>query len=85
MWQRYPGAEIAELASMSMELLAAPLLAIEQGFLTEEESRTAWLEQLDDILETLAHISAVDAFQSWIYTSGRGGDAGHVDRRLFRR
>ncbi len=73
-WQRYPGAEIAELASMSMELLAAPKLALEEGFLTEAERRDAWVEALEDILLTLVHVASVDAFQSWIYTSGEGGD-----------
>jgi len=74
-WQRYPGAEIAELASMSMELLAAPKLVQQDGFLSQEEAREAWIEQLEDILLTLTHVASVDAFQSWIYTSGRGGDA----------
>ena len=74
-WQRYPGAEIAELASMSMELLAAPELAAPDGFLSEEEFRFAWVEHLEEMLVTIAHIASVDAFQSWIYTSGSGGDA----------
>ena len=78
-WQRYPGAEIAELASMSMELLAAPKLAMAGGFLTEAEFRHAWVEHLEDILLTLAHVASVDAFQSWIYTSGNGGDAAARD------
>ena len=73
-WQRYPGAEIAELASMSMELLAAPRLALAEGFLTEAERRDAWVEHLEDLLSTLVHVASVDAFQSWIYTSGEGGD-----------
>jgi len=73
-WQRYPGAEIAELASMSMELLAAPRLALAEGFLTEAERRDAWVEHLEELLSTLVHVASVDAFQSWIYTSGEGGD-----------
>ncbi len=79
-WQRYPGAEIAELASMSMELLAAPRLALGDGLLTEAERRDAWVEHLEDILMTLAHVASVDAFQSWIYTSGEGGDEAARDR-----
>ena len=78
-WQRYPGAEIAELASMSMELLAAPQLAMADGFLTEAEFRRAWVEHLEDILMTIAHVASVDAFQSWIYTSGKGGEGASRD------
>jgi oligoendopeptidase F len=78
-WQRYPGAEAAELASMSMELLALPFVAEPGGFVTPGELARAWAEHLEDILHTLAHIASVDAFQSWIYTSGRGHDAAARD------
>ena len=37
--------------------------------------RRAWIEHLEDVLFSLAHIASVDAFQTWIYTSGRGHDA----------
>ncbi|MGE3618319.1 MAG: M3 family metallopeptidase, partial [Gemmatimonadales bacterium] len=74
-WQRHPSSESAELASMSMELLAAPLLDRPGAFLTERDAAVARLEHLEDVLVTLGHVAAVDAFQSWIYTSGKGGDA----------
>jgi oligoendopeptidase F len=48
--------------------------------LTEAERRDAWVEHLEDILMTLAHVASVDAFQSWIYTSGEGGDEAARDR-----
>ncbi len=83
-WQRYPGAEIAELASMSMELLAAPNLALPGAFLTEEERRLAWIEHLEEVLLTLTHVASVDAFQSWIYTSGEGGDGAARDQAWLR-
>ena len=83
-WQRYPGAEIAELASMSMELLAAPRLAMTDGFLTEADARRAWVEQLEDILLTITHVAAVDAFQAWIYTSGEGHVAEARDEAWLR-
>jgi oligoendopeptidase F len=74
-WQRSVTHEAAELASMSMELLAAPHLVKPTGYYTPEEARAAQVERLEDVLLSLAHIASVDAFQQWIYTSGRGGDA----------
>ncbi|MEP6689891.1 MAG: M3 family oligoendopeptidase [Gemmatimonadaceae bacterium] len=73
-WQRGTGMEAAELASMSMELLAAPFLAEPNGYYDSDAVRHAWIEHLEDILFSLAHIASVDAFQSWIYTSGAGHD-----------
>jgi len=74
-WQRHPGSEAAELASMSMEFLAAPHLVEPVGYFNRPEAQSAWLEHLEDVLLSLAHIASVDAFQTWIYTSGQGGDA----------
>ncbi len=73
-WQRNPGAESAELASMSMELLAAPYLGQPVGFYPEADAISARLEHLEDLLLSLAHIASVDAFQSWIYTDPAGAD-----------
>ncbi|MCI0407052.1 MAG: M3 family oligoendopeptidase [Acidobacteria bacterium] len=74
-WQRHPGSETAELASMSMELLASPYLSVSDGgFFSEEEAGRARVEHFEDILFSLAHIASVDAFQSWLYTSGHGCD-----------
>ncbi|HEX5004337.1 MAG TPA: M3 family oligoendopeptidase [Gemmatimonadales bacterium] len=78
-WQRHVGAESAELASMSMELLAAPYLAEPGGIASPAELRLARIEHLEEALLTLAHVAAVDAFQRWIYTSGQGGDAAARD------
>ena len=74
-WQRSPGHEAAELASMSMELLASPYLKKPDGYYSEDEARSAHIEHLEDILFSLPHIASVDAFQSWIYTSGDGHNA----------
>ncbi len=75
-WQRHPGMEAAELASMSMELLASRYLGEEYGgFFAPEEQARAQVEHLEDILISLTHIASVDAFQTWLYTSGQGGDA----------
>ncbi|MGH7499845.1 MAG: M3 family oligoendopeptidase [Gemmatimonadales bacterium] len=83
-WQRHPGSEAAELASMSMELLAAPHLARPVGFFSERDHLRAWLEHLEDILLSLAHIASVDAFQNWIYTSEEGADAAARDQAWLR-
>jgi oligoendopeptidase F len=73
------GHEAAELASMSMELLVTPHLAKPTGYYQPDEARVAQVEQLEDILVSLAHIASVDAFQRWIYTSGQGGNAAARD------
>jgi oligoendopeptidase F len=78
-WQRSTGHEAAELASMSMELLASRYLERPAGYYTPDEARAAILEHLTDVLVSLAHIASVDAFQSWIYTSGQGHDAAARD------
>lgn len=83
-WQRHPGAESAELASMSMELLAAPHLARPTGFYTEPDALSAQLEHLEDLLLSLAHIASVDAFQAWVYTHRDGGDAAARDTAWLR-
>lgn len=80
-WQRHPGMEAAELASMSMELLAGRYLGRENGgFFSSEDMARARVEHLEDILVSLAHIASVDAFQTWVYTSGDGADALARDR-----
>jgi oligoendopeptidase F len=84
-WQRHPGLEMCELASMSMELLASPYLGRETGgFFSPEELARARVEHLEDVLVTLSHVSSVDAFQSWIYTSGQGRDRDARDAAWLR-
>ena len=73
-WQRRTGHEAAELASMSMELLAMPYLVAPDGYYTPDQARVAWLEHLEDVLGSLVHIASVDAFQAWIYTDPAGAD-----------
>jgi oligoendopeptidase F len=83
-WQRHPGSEAAELASMSMEFLASPHLTQPVGYFDRSEARSAWLEHLEDVLLSLIHIASVDAFQTWIYTSGQGADADARDEAWLR-
>ncbi len=73
-WQRRSGHEAAELASMSMELLAMPYLVAPDGYYSPQQARVAWLEHLEDVLASLVHIASVDAFQAWIYTNPAGAD-----------
>ncbi len=79
-WQRTSGHEAAELASMSMELLGLKHLARPTGYYAQADRDAAEVEQFEDILQSLAHIASVDAFQLWLYTSGKGSDAEARDR-----
>jgi oligoendopeptidase F len=83
-WQRATGMEAAELASMTMELLAGPHLARPVGYYERGDVRHAWVDHLEDVLMSLAHIASVDAFQSWIYTSDQGGDRAARDAQWLR-
>jgi oligoendopeptidase F len=57
--------EVAELASMSMELIS--LQHWQEFFNQPEELQRARMEQLDDILRTLPWVAAIDKFQHWMY------------------
>ncbi|MDQ3996079.1 MAG: M3 family metallopeptidase, partial [Gemmatimonadota bacterium] len=70
LWQRSTGHEAAELASMTMELLAAPCLAVPVGYYSPADAADAQIDHLEDLLLGLPHIACVDAFQHWIYTDG---------------
>ena len=83
-WQRHPGSEACELASMSMELLSTPHLERPLGYFAPEELRRARLEHLEDVIVTLAHVASVDAFQHWIYTQPEGADAAARDAAWLR-
>ncbi len=84
LWQRHPGSEACELASMSMELLATPHLERPEGYFAASDLRRARLEHLEDVIVTLAHVASVDAFQHWIYTSPDGADAAARDAAWLR-
>jgi oligoendopeptidase F len=84
-WQREYGAEIAEVASMSMELLGAPYLERrEGGFYSEEDARRARADHLEGIIAILCHIASIDAFQQWIYTDPDGADRDRRDAAWLR-
>jgi len=57
--------EFAEVASMSMELIAHPFL---DEFLNEEEAGRARRLHLEGVVTTLCWVATIDAFQHWLYT-----------------
>lgn len=57
--------EVAELASMSMELITMDHWDV--FFPNPEDLRRAKLDHLEDIIETLPWVATVDAFQHWLY------------------
>ncbi len=60
-----PPMEVAELASMSMELISMDTWDI--FFPNEEDLKRARREQLEDIIETLPWVATIDQFQHWLY------------------
>lgn len=58
--------EVAELASMSMELLTMDYW--NEFYSNEDDLKRAKREQLEGIIEVLPWIAIIDAFQHWIYT-----------------
>jgi oligoendopeptidase F len=59
--------EVAELASMSMELISMDNWHL--YFDNEEDLIRAKKEQLADVLKTLPWVAVIDQFQHWIYTN----------------
>jgi oligoendopeptidase F len=60
--------EFAEVASMGMELLASPYLAIPAGgFYNEADAARARIEHLESIITFWPYMAVVDAFQHWVY------------------
>jgi oligoendopeptidase F len=81
-FQRHPGAEMAEVASMSMELLAAPYVDRGHGgYYSDEDAPRSRRWLLEKTLFFFSHCASVDAFQQWIYTTPEGRDAGARDRK----
>ena len=66
--QREVPMEFAEVASMAMELLAAPYLMKDQGgFYDEADYRRARTQHLEKIVLFWPYMAVVDAFQHWVY------------------
>jgi oligoendopeptidase F len=60
--------EFMEVASMAMELLAAPYLtALHGGFYDERQAARARLENLESIITFWPYMAMIDALQHWMY------------------
>ena len=68
--QRDVGMEFAEVASMSMELLAAPYITKEHGgFYNSDDANRARIEHLEKTIMFWPYMAVVDGFQHWAYTN----------------
>lgn len=74
--------EFAEVASMSMELLAASFLEKEfGGYYTPEEANRARVEHLEKLLLFWPYMAVVDCFQHWVYGNvSESRDPANCDR-----
>lgn len=72
--------EVAELASMSMELMSMDNWNV--YFENEEDLKRAKRDQLFDVLKTLPWVAVVDQFQHWIYTNFDHNDEQRTDAWL---
>lgn len=62
---KHTPSEVAELASMSMELLTMDYW--DEFFDNEEDLRRAKIQHLESIIETLPWVATIDKFQHWMY------------------
>ncbi len=80
--QRRYGSEMAEVASMSMELLASPYLHKDEGgFYDDAGYARARIEHLEGIIRLFTWVAPVDAFQQWIYTDPAAADRDARDKK----
>ena len=77
--------EVAELASMSMELISMDNWDV--YFDNEEDLNRAKKEQLADVLKTLPWVAVIDQFQHWIYTNPNhtAADREETFKQIFNR
>jgi len=66
-WYREAPIEFAEVASMSMELLAMPYY--DAFYPSAEDADRARRKQLEGTISTLPWIATIDAFQHWVYAN----------------
>ncbi len=73
-----PPSEVAELASMSMELMS--MEHWDEFFKIDEELKRAKRQQLEGVMDTLPWIAAIDKFQHWIYEHPKHTTADRYDQ-----
>ncbi|WP_240773200.1 M3 family oligoendopeptidase [Pontibacter sp. SGAir0037] len=66
---KHPPSEVAELASMSMELIS--MVHWDTFFEDEDELRRAKRTHLESVLETFPWVATVDKFQHWLYVNAQ--------------
>jgi oligoendopeptidase F len=82
LFQRHPGSEMAEVASMSMELLASPFIGKDSGgYYNEVDAKRSQADLLEGIILFFPHCGSVDAFQQWMYLDEAGRDADARDQK----
>ena len=64
---KHPPSEVAELASMAMELLTMEHWDV--FFDNEEDLKRAKIDQLKGVIDTFPWVAVVSKFQHWIYTN----------------
>ncbi len=70
-WQRRSPMEFAEVASMAMELLAAPYIERDEGgFYDNQEAVRSRVQHLERMLFFMPYMATVSAFQHQVYTEG---------------
>ena len=62
---KHPTSEVAELASMAMELISMEHWHV--FFADEQELKRAKREHLEGIIQTLPWVATIDKFQHWVY------------------
>jgi oligoendopeptidase F len=72
-----PPSEVAELASMSMELISMDHWNL--FFQKKDDLKRAKIEHLEQIIETLPWVATIDKFQHWIYENPTHN---HDERRV---
>jgi oligoendopeptidase F len=70
---KHPPSEVAELASMSMELMSMDHWGV--FFTDPEELRRAKKTHLESVLETFPWVATIDKFQHWIYENPQHTEA----------
>jgi len=75
--------EFAEVASMGMELLAAPYLTRDNGgYYTHPDAARARIEHMEGMILFWPFMAVVDAFQHWVYENPKAGaDPSSCDAR----